>query len=1207
MLPNGNSMTSTHTKILNIPSLPISARTQHMFPEMNTTGLLSIGQLCDHDCTAIFSRTRLIIRNKENEIILIGRRDPYITNGMWIVNLDDNAPKQNMLNTCNAIILSDTTKKDLAQFHHASLGFPVKSTVIQAIDAGFLSSFPGMNKKLITKHLPKSMTTYRGHLDQERKNLQSTKTPQTLSSPHDIPPPSPAIRTNIHISAIVSATDITYTDKIYSDLTGKFPVQSTLGNKYVLIVYNYDANAIIAEPLKDRTAGEIARGHQVVYTYLKDRGLSPKFEVLDNECSAELVAVMRKNKIKFQLVPPHLHRANAAERAIRTWKNHFITILCGLDPQFPLQLWDRLIDQTNLTLNLLRPSRLNPKMAAEAMLNGPFDFNRTPIAPLGTKVLVHEKPTVRGTWSPHAIDGWYVGPARQHYRCYKIYVPSTKGIRHSETVEFFPYQVTMPATSSADLAIETAKDLTHILRNPAPATPFEHYGTETSIALAKLADIFNQLKPIQTPRQQTKPPITPKTTLDFSSLLPPNPPPRRLIDFSSILPPLPRVSPATLRPAPTPRVPPSTSVVRPTHRPSPAITPNTYTGQRQRGCDGIHIPTQHRYPTRLSQQQTALVNLVTPSTAPPMTSSRYATAANIMMLQSLPQLPHHAINSVLDPTTGNTLEYRDLVKGPTATQWQKSFANELGRLTNGVGQRMPTGTNTMAFIPRHLVRKGKTVTYGNLVCDIKPNKTETHRSRLTVGGNLIAFPGDKSTATADLTTIKILLNSTISTKRARFSTADIKNFYLGTPLVEFEYMKLRLAIIPDEIIKQYNLRDIEVDGWVYCEIRKGMYGLPHAGKIANERLVRHLAPYGYSPSPSTPGLWTHHTRPIVFTLVVDDFGIKSINQSDVDHLLNALRKQYEITVDTTGALYCGLTLAWNYDKRYVDVSMPGYVHKALQRFHHPPPSKPQHSPHRWEEPTYGAKIQYAPIDPNLPLLSPCDLTRVQQVVGTFLYYARAIDNTMLVALNSIAGDQSTATANTTKAVNHLLDYAATHPEASVRYHASGMRLHIDSDASYLSIKHARSRAGGHFMLSDSTTDTSKTPINPMPNGTLHAECRTLRNVMASAAEAELGALFHNAQVAEPMRTCLAEIGHPQPRTPLKTDNSTAAGIVTSSIRQKKSKAMDMRFFWVKDRVSQKHFLVYWESGRTNRGDYFTKHFPPRHHVDVRPTYLHIDT
>ena len=86
-------------------------------------------------------------------------------------------------------------------------------------------------------------------------------------------------------------------------------------------------------------------------------------------------------------------------------ENHFISILCGLDPLFPLQLWDKLIDQANLTLNLLRPSRLNPKMAVEAMLNGPFDFNRTPIAPLGTKCLVHEKTAVRGTWAPHGLDG----------------------------------------------------------------------------------------------------------------------------------------------------------------------------------------------------------------------------------------------------------------------------------------------------------------------------------------------------------------------------------------------------------------------------------------------------------------------------------------------------------------------------------------------------------------------------------------------------------------------------------------------------------------------------------------------------------------------------------------------------------------------------------------------------------------------------------
>ena len=517
---------------------------------------------------------------------------------------------------------------------------------------------------------------------------------------------------------------------------------------------------------------------------------------------------------------------------------------------------------------------------------------------------MHEKPAVRGTWAPHAIDGWYVGPARQHYRCYTVYIPSTKGTRQSETVEFFPYEVTMPATSSADLAAQAANDLTHILRNPAPASPFKDFGTETNIALAQLADIFSQLQPkrVTPPTQKQQAAPIKHAPLDFSSILPPNRPPRPPLDFSSILPTatsptLPRV-PAPPRPrvpAPTPRVP-------------IAPIPNQYTGLRQRDCNGIHIPTQHRYPTRISRQQTALVNLLIPSSTQPHTTSKYSMAANILAIQSLPQHLTDEISSVLDPSTGVSLEYNELIKGPTATTWQISFANELGRLANGIGTRMPNGTNTLAFIPKHLVPKGKIVTYGRLVCDIKPNKKETHRSRLTVGGNLIKYTGDKSTATADITTIKALLNSVISTRNATFCTADIKNFYLGTPLAEYEYMKLRLDIIPDEIIEQYDLLNISVDGWVYCEIKKGMYGLTHAGKIANERLTKHLAPFGYTPSQMTPGLWKNNTRQITFTLVVDDFGIKSTKPADVAHLLSALKQQYEITHDASGSLYCGLTL-----------------------------------------------------------------------------------------------------------------------------------------------------------------------------------------------------------------------------------------------------------------------------------------------------------
>ena len=118
---------------------------------------------------------------------------------------------------------------------------------------------------------------------------------------------------------------------------------------------------------------------------------------------------------------------------------------------------------------------------------------------------------------PHGVDGWYVGPARDHYRCYTVYIPSTKGTRHSETVEFFPFHVTMLATSSVDLVQESAQDLLHLLRNLAPESPFAVFGTETSVALAKLADIFAQLKPKTVLRPPPKPkPSHPKITLDFT-------------------------------------------------------------------------------------------------------------------------------------------------------------------------------------------------------------------------------------------------------------------------------------------------------------------------------------------------------------------------------------------------------------------------------------------------------------------------------------------------------------------------------------------------------------------------------------------------------------------------------------------------------------------------------------------------------------------
>jgi hypothetical protein len=157
-----------------------------------------------------------------------------------------------------------------------------------------------------------------------------------------------------------------------------------------------------------------------------------------------------------------------------------------------------------------------------------------------------------------------------------------------------------------------------------------------------------------------------------------------------------------------------------------------------------------------------------------------------------------------------------------------------------------------------------------------------------MGGNLIQYPGDVPTRSSDLTTSKCLWNSTISTEGAKCVCFDVTNFYLGTPMESFEYMRIPIKLIPQVIIVQYNLLLLVSDGHVYIEVQKGMYGLPQAGIITSQLLARRLAIHGYHQTKFTPGLWRRVTRPIQFTLVVDDFGVKYVGKEHAQHLVDAL-------------------------------------------------------------------------------------------------------------------------------------------------------------------------------------------------------------------------------------------------------------------------------------------------------------------------------
>jgi hypothetical protein len=355
--------------------------------------------------------------------------------------------------------------------------------------------------------------------------------------------------------------------QLYTDLTGKFPVRSSKGNYYVMVCYIYDCNNVKVIPMKSRSASEWVKAYDSIHQELTVKGFKPKLQTLDNEAYAALKNFFAVNDIDYQLVPPHCYRRNAAERAIRTFKEHFVAGLSSVDPSFPLHLWDRLLPQAEITLNLLRTSRLHPQLSAAAHFHGIVDYNKTAFAPPGCKIIAHEKPGKRRTWAPHGQHVYSLGPAMHQYRCQNVYISATASECIVDTLEFFPHNYQMPQLSSTDRLLMAAKDMTDSLQIPHPEVPFASVGDDTISALADLAAIFKlKLRQTPSPAPQAVPPQVfqyPSLAASSNQILnSPMPIARQkrsqttihTQDFPNV--PLPPrvVTPRTLRPSP-PRVP----------------------------------------------------------------------------------------------------------------------------------------------------------------------------------------------------------------------------------------------------------------------------------------------------------------------------------------------------------------------------------------------------------------------------------------------------------------------------------------------------------------------------------------------------------------------------------------------------------------------------------------------------------------------------
>jgi hypothetical protein len=174
------------------------------------------------------------------------------------------------------------------------------------------------------------------------------------------------------------------------------------------------------------------------------KGFKPKLNIMDNQATKHIKMFLTKNDCKLQLVEPHNHRVHAAERAIQTFKDAFIAALGTTDRNFPLQLWDQLTPQIQDTLNLLLASSIDPTKSAYKILNGPYGWNRYPLAPLGCKAIVYKDGNTHGSWASRGVDVWYFGPSKDHYQCDLYYINKTQAYRVSGWKELFLQHCQLP-------------------------------------------------------------------------------------------------------------------------------------------------------------------------------------------------------------------------------------------------------------------------------------------------------------------------------------------------------------------------------------------------------------------------------------------------------------------------------------------------------------------------------------------------------------------------------------------------------------------------------------------------------------------------------------------------------------------------------------------------------------------------------------------
>jgi hypothetical protein len=1201
------------------------------------------------NCTVTLDKFGFKIIDPNFQILCEGEKDE--NDKLWFMPSNIQTPTVNFASA--NIFVKHEPNAIFVAYQSACFLNPPDSTLEIAAQKGYLGNLPRLTAKMIRDNKPNSIGTAHGHLNRLRQNIRSTKidpdkknkdkkilNKQTITNTNTSMPNSNIVKESTGeqdekemVTKTIQMSDLSPEERkalaVYHDATGRFPFQSEEGYEYMLVsVYK---NYIHVEPMIDRRAPSYVTAYRSAIKFFQSKGHIVSVNRLDNESSILLENFFNEEvKMEFNFIGAGNHRANKAERAIQSWKNHFIAGIATVDPDFPMTQWPKFLVQAELTLNHLRPFADNDKISAyEGIYKSKYDFKAHPIAPIGTKVVVYEPSDQRTSWSPHGIQGFYLGPALKHYRSVAVYIPNTNGIRISDQCQYFPKPFMYPGASTNEILLNSVTDLKNAINNNENVIE----NTKLIEAIDKLDNAIEKFKENEIPPKPQSPDGNEIDQIAIASSLP-DVPNNTLKDTPSF----PDFPNNTIEKIPevidnepnytSKRVLYDKHHLRSTkdkkskNEKYRKLTPQEsktdyYKRLKERiGQHWIDKETKEEFvintvvmPTKLTGKgsKTAYYSFFNISQHSLPTLKRYLqytpcheinTGKYVTWIQrgnsafacsirsNNPKDPNRGLNQTKE---GQPLNFRKAMKLDPEL-WLKADEEEWHRLLE----------NTLIPIKRNIIPPNESITYYNkqikekLVTIDDKNYVDA-RVRGTLGGDRTNYEGKTSTHTAEYPFIKILFSAVLHDVKhidpnTRFVNIDMTDFYLKSPMEEPAYIAVPFKDIPDSIIKQYNLKQTATNEKAYFKVMMTMYGHPVSGYLSNKHLFKTIEPEGYYEDAMVPCMLKHKTRSTIGAIVVDDIGLKVRSNDDVLHLVNAIEKVWKVKINWQGNRYVGMDLKWDYNPEdpTLDISCDQIIPDALKRFYPNKILKGADTPgieiKGW---TLGSDNKVTTVEEEIPIEMPEMTKFVQQYTGTLSHASRIVRHDLLPAVNDIASTQSAPNSKTMKQIDRLSNYIARFPKASVTFKATDMITKAMYDSALR--PHGKHKTGA--IIYHSNKDDPPEKIGNITE----VLCKLPRDVVASIAEGEYCSQFLTGQTAYWHRVINERMGYPQPPTILYGDNTTAIGIATDSIKVKKSKAMDKNLHWIKDRTRLGDFLPMYIPTEKNSADYQTKNLAVKEH------------